>query len=54
MSKPNPTRPEDRAEVSEEERRIIEERLKTFAEDRKQARPWTEVKARILEHLKPR
>lgn len=53
MSKPNPTRPEGRAEVSDEERRVIEERLKTFGEDRKQARPWAEVKTRILEHLKP-
>ena len=53
MSEPAsaPTRPdadENDPPVSTEELEIIRERLKTFDEDAKAARPWEEVKARIL------
>ena len=53
MSKPAhaPTGPdadENNPPVSQEELDIIRERLKTFDEDAKAARPWAEVKARIL------
>jgi hypothetical protein len=53
MSKPAriPTRPDadqNDPPVSQEELDIIRERLKMFEQDRKAARPWAEVKARIL------
>jgi hypothetical protein len=53
MSKPQPipTRPdadEPAPPVSQEELDIIRERMETFEQDAKAARPWSEVKARIL------
>jgi hypothetical protein len=43
----------EEAPASQEELEIIRERLKTFDEDVKAARPWPEVKARILSSRKP-
>ncbi len=49
----NPIAPESELEeIDPETERIILERLATFDQDIKDARPWPEVKARILEKLK--
>jgi len=49
----NTTRPNaDAEEIDEETRSILEERLKTFDEDVKAARPWSEVKTDLLRKLK--
>jgi hypothetical protein len=50
-----PERPDadEQPPVSQDELAIIRERLKTFDEDVKAARPWSEVKARILSSRKP-
>jgi hypothetical protein len=45
-----PTRPDEKA--TGEESRVIRERLATYEEDRKTAKPWPEVKAEILRQLK--
>jgi hypothetical protein len=48
---PIPNRPDqddDNPPVSDYEREVIMERLKTFEQDARAARPWAEVKARIL------
>ncbi|MBV9266157.1 MAG: hypothetical protein JO061_08320 [Acidobacteriaceae bacterium] len=43
----SPNRPADLEEIDDETRRILEERLKTFDEDVKNARPADEVLAEI-------
>jgi hypothetical protein len=53
MSKPNPQQPdgtavEDDGPITPEEERIIRERLATFDEDVKTARPAAEVLERLL------
>jgi hypothetical protein len=45
-----PTRPDEKA--TREESRIIRERLATYEEDRKPAKPRPEIKAEILRQLK--
>jgi hypothetical protein len=40
-------------EVSEDEKRILDERLKTFDEDRKSARPADEVIRDLRQKFKP-
>jgi flagellar motility protein MotE (MotC chaperone) len=39
-------------EIDDETRRIINERLDTLERDKRDAKPWPEVKERILKQLK--
>ena len=49
----HPTRPNSNLEeVDDETRRIVNERLDTLERDKLDARPWPEVKERILKQLK--
>ena len=52
MASSNPTRRGDQ-EVTEDEKRILDERLKTFDEDRKSARPADEVIRDLRQKFKP-
>ena len=48
-----PTRPDTQPEeIDAETERIINERLDTLERDKKDAKPWPEVKERILQQLK--
>jgi hypothetical protein len=48
-----PTRPAPEPEAKDgETERIINERLDTLERDKKEAKPWPEVKERILQKLK--
>ena len=47
-----PARPDTEPGIDPETERIIRERLATFDEDVKTAKPWSEVEARILQKLK--
>jgi hypothetical protein len=47
-----PNRPGE--QLDEGTLRILRERMATFDDDKKEAKPWDEVKARILQSLKPR
>jgi hypothetical protein len=51
MSTRTPIQPEP---IDPETELIIRERLATFDQDKKKSKPWNEVKARILQTLKPR
>jgi len=46
------TQPNRSEQVTDEERRILEERLNTFDEDTRSAEPWEVVRDRILQNLK--
>lgn len=53
----NPAPPKDCYTLSEEEERIIRERLETFERDKQNAEPWDVVRKRIFDnrqHPKPR
>lgn len=47
----NPVHPDDRYIPTEEEERIVRERLKTYERDKRDAEPWEDVKQRILAKL---
>jgi hypothetical protein len=49
MPSSTPTRPGTKPEIDEETERLIRERLATYENDRKDTKPWDEVKARILQ-----
>jgi hypothetical protein len=47
-----PTRPG--AKPKDDTEKTIRERLATYDRDKKDAKPWPDVKARILKQLRPR
>ncbi len=49
-------RPDTKPEppVDKDTEKTIRERMTTYDQDKKDAKPWPEVKARILQQLKPR
>ncbi len=53
MNITDPKRPQSETLVTDEERKIYVERLKTLEQDRKTARPSDEVFRRILQKPKP-